>query len=122
MTGENGKPESLRDVVNTAIGGFFSDDGTLLRDLEKAFPYVRKFLIGGRRNSYTWPAGEFRIALNGNMVQVTLAVRALEIEAKYYDSSYSTMLDTIENDLSLDTVNWCPDYKGRQRLEKKLLT
>lgn len=122
MSDGNGKPVSLRDVVDVALGRVFVDDGTLLRDLVSEQPNIRLFLIGGQRNGQTWPAGEVRIVLLGNTISVTLAVRSLEIEAKYHDKSCSTLVDAIENDLALDTVRWVPDWQGRKRLERKLLT
>lgn len=122
MTDENGRPVSLRAVIDHAMQRVYEDDGTLLRDMKAEYPYLRLFLLGGARNAHTWPCGMIGVALNGNQIQVTLSIRSLEIESKYYDSSYSSLLATIENDLALDTVRWTPDWQGRKRLERKLLT
>lgn len=122
MSDENGGPVSLKDVVDVALKRVFVDDGTLLRDVIAEHPNIRLFLIGGLRNGQTWPAGQVQILLVGNTIQVTLQVRSLEIEARYHDKSCSTLADAIENDLALDTVRWVPDWQGRKRLERKLLT
>jgi len=81
---------------------------------------IRLFLLGGFHHDGVWPAGTISLRVDGDEIVCTLSIHALEIEAKFRGNDWDEIWLEIDNQLSRNVVCWQMDWKGRERLERKL--
>lgn len=81
---------------------------------------LREFLLGGVRADGIWPAGTISVRVADDELLVTLSIYSLEIEAKYRGTALDRMLLQIDTDLEQKSVRWQLDYRGRERLERRV--
>jgi len=109
--------ESLKKIRNAYGNGM---DGMLL-GMSTEHPGLRGHFLGGVRDDGVWPMGSAYLKLDGRELSCSLALRDLELEARYHSDDWEGMWETIEHDLIEGTVDWCLDYSGRERLKRKMI-
>lgn len=122
MSESNGNPVSLKDLVAEVLGQHQECPEHFLRDLESQLPHVRRFLAGGLRSGQVWPCGTIRLSRLADQLLAVCEINALEVEARYLDLTWSTLWERIENDLETGKTPWRPNWKRRQREERKLVS
>ena len=115
---DNGKPETLRDVLQGQIDAL-QDDPSLMRDLLEPLPGLRALIVGGRRAGHVWPGATMRVRRLGCVLEIVVCIPCLEVECRYVGTSWHSLLETIDEDVRANTIQWAPDYKGRQRIERR---
>lgn len=120
MVDTNGSGETLAAALARLNLGRVRDDGSLLLDLVEQLPGVRCFLLEGLPQ--TGVKLESKISLRRNLHEILCAIQIpdLEIEALYRSTSWSGLWELVDTDLQAGTVDWQPDWKGRQRDKQKL--
>jgi len=83
---------------------------------------IREFLLGGIRSDGIWPAGTIGIRVDGSEILITLSIHSLEIEAKYRSFDWDDVWIQIETDLESKSCPWGLDWKGRERLDRRVAT
>lgn len=81
---------------------------------------LREFLIGGIREDGMWPAGTISIRHDQGDLCICLSIHSLEIEARYRFDSWDSAWETLDHALTTNSIGWQLDYKGRERLSKKI--
>lgn len=122
MTDADGKPTTLKELIAEATNQFLHDDGSLLRDMKEQLPDLRLAVLGGHRQNHNWPAGVLRISRSHGEICVVLEIPLLEVERRVHGSSIYGCFDIMDEDLRMNPGGWSPNWKGRQRLERSLLT
>lgn len=115
MSEQNGNGESGGSFVDQVRAALGRQDENLLRDLSPDFPALRTFLLGRKTSSDVQPAGTISISRHHRGIRVCLRIPQLSVEALFEFSKWSDMWDTLEQELSQDTVPWQLDYKQRQK-------
>jgi hypothetical protein len=122
MSESNGAPQSLKELVQDCLGAVGTDDGTLMRDMLSDYPNLRLAVLGGHRQNHNWPPSTLRISRSGNNICVVLECSSLEVERRTYSQSVFGAFEILEEDLATQPGGWQPNWRGRQRLERQLLS
>lgn len=120
MAETNGKVERLAPELAAARAAVGSEDESLVADLESSYPFLRRFVVGGRSEGSLWPAGTISLRRSPHGIRVAIRIPALQLEAVYHFRAWSEMWETIDNDLSNRTVPWQLDYQAQREEDKRL--
>jgi hypothetical protein len=121
MENENSKLR-LPPVLQAAKLSRDPNHSERLLDMQNDEEGIRMFLLGGQHHEGFWPAGSISIRAEGDDVLVTLSIHSLEVECKYRASTLIVAIEAADKDLRSNQVQWQMDYRGRQRIERRLST
>lgn len=117
--GQNGV--SLSEVLKIARENLRKPDLNRLPAMRNDWNGLREFFLGGVRDDGLWPAGSLSVRVQSDQLVLQLRLPSLEMQAVYSGYNWDELLEQINNDLTSKTVRWELDYKGKQRVERKLL-
>ena len=69
-----------------------------------------------------WPAARLSIDLYAGQLVLRLEIAVLEVEARWLGNSIFGLFETANEDLALGTERWEPNWKGRERMQRKMLS
>lgn len=119
MENENGKL-ILAPALKAIKEQLRKPDANRLVEMRNDWDGIRMFLLGGFHHEGIWPAGSISCRCDSDDIVVTLSIHSLEIEAKYRYWSWDPMWIAINNELLENIVPWQMDWKGRERLERRI--
>lgn len=95
-------------------------DGNRLPAMRNDYNGLREFLLGGVRDDGIWPAGMLSVRISGDEILVKASIRSIEVEAQWWGQDWNVLWEHIDRELSERVVRWALDYKGRERLERRI--
>ena len=121
MDDANGTPTGLRRLKEMYVRTTDSLDKKILTDLSEDSPDLRTFLLGNSDTDNFRFAGRISVSRGPRSIRVRLSVPQLGLEAHYEFLSWCEIWETIDNDLSCNSVPWQDDYRTRTKAERDLL-
>lgn len=121
MSGNGQVAVSLSEVLKVARESLRKPDLNRLPEMRNDWNGVREFLLGGVRDDGLWPSGTIAVSARGELLTVQLRLPNLEMQSTYQGTGWDELWEQVNSDLEHKVVRWELDYKGKQRLERKLL-